>query len=305
MSSWQESDRIPDFSLDNPGLDCELLRVFRRGSRTLGEEDLAADPGRLELFWLLRRELNEEMLQEMAAGHGGMDQAVYYAGLRDILRTGNVDCVGSDFEICNILRWGMVDLSVPLTPEQRRRQVTRLFGSWILLNAYAHPERSHNGQIEAGDEVALQNLCEISVALGPEFVRAAIPFVMWVQSAGAVAHDPIDNLFYLLSLLVLRCASPDAGQIAAAPAVYDTLVAQERTLRQQLSEEKSESWTPELAWLFGLYRGDNDGLLKSESVQRKWVRTAVWVLDRLAASTSGEVDPRLVEFRHRLLHSLS
>ncbi len=120
-----------------------------------------------------------------------------------------------------------------------------------------------------------------------------------------MARDPIDNLFYLLSLLVLRCASSDAEQIAAAPAVYDTLFAQERELRQQLSEEESESWTPEPAWLLGLYRGDNDGLLKSESVQRKWVRAAAWVLDRLAASTSGGVDPRLAEFRHRLLDPLS
>jgi hypothetical protein len=278
--------------------------VFSRRPRTLDEKDVAADPGRLELFWLLRRELDDEMLQEMAAADGGMGQEDYYKGLREILRTGNVPCPDGDFEICTLLRWGTLDLSMPLTTEKRRHEVTRLFGSWILLNAYAHPERRQNGQIEMGDELALQNLCEISVALGPEFVRAATRFVSWAQSAGAAAHDPIDNLFYLLSLLVLRCASTDAEQIAAAPAVYDTLVDQERELRQQLSEDESESWTPEPAWLFGLYRGDNDGVLKSESVQRKWVRTAVWVLDQLAASTSGELDPRLTEFRSRLLHPL-
>jgi hypothetical protein len=279
--------------------------VFRRGSRTLGEEDVAADPSRLELYWLLRREFDDEMLQEMAAADGGMGQEEYYKGLREILRTGNVPCRVGDFEICNILRWGTLDLSVPLTPVRRRHEVSRLLGSWILLNAYAQPERCQNSQIETGDELALQNLCEISVALGPEFVRAAIRLVLWAQSAGAAAQDPIDNLFYLLSLLVLRCASPDAEQIAAAPAVYDTLVVQERKLRQQLSEEASESCRPGPEWLFGLYGGDHDGVLKSESVQRKWVRTAVWVLDRLAASNSGKVDPRLVEFRHRLVGSLT
>lgn len=279
--------------------------VSSRRPRTLDEEDVAADPGRLELFWLLRREFDNELLQEMAAADGGMGQEQYLKGLREILRTGNVLCPGGDFEICNLLRWETLDLSVPLTTEKRRHEVTRLFGAWILLNAYAHPERCQNGQIEAGDELALQNLCETSVALGPEFVRAAIHFVLWAQSAGATANDFIDSLFYLLSLLVLRCASADAEQIAAAPAVYDTLVDQERKLRQQLSKEESKSWTPEPAWLFGLYRGDHDGLLKSESVQRRWVRTAVWVLDRLAASTSRGVDPRLVEFRHRLLHPLS
>jgi hypothetical protein len=278
--------------------------VFSRRPRSLDEKDVAADPARLELFWLLRQEFDDEMLQEMAGADGGMRQEDYYKGLAEILRTGNVPCPVGDFEICNLLRWGTLDLSVPLTTEKRRHEVIRLFGSWILLNAYAHPERCQNGQIETGDELALQNLCEISVALGPKFVRAAIRFVSWAQSAGAVAHDPIDNLFYLLSLLVLRCASPDAEQIAAAPAVYDTLVAQERELRQQLSVKESEGRPPEPAWLFGLYQGDNDGLLKSESVQRKWARTAVWVIDRLAAWSSGGVDLRLAELRHRLLRPL-
>jgi len=279
--------------------------VFRRRPKSLDETDVAADPGRLELFWLLRREVNDEMLQQMAAADGGMGQEDYYKELREILRTGRVLCSGDTFEVCNILRWGTLDLSVPLTSETRCHEVTRLFGSWILLNAYAQPERFQNGQIESGDELALQNLCEISVALGPEFVRAAIPLVFWAQTAGAAAHDRLENLFYALSLLVLRCASPDAEQIAAAPAVYDNLVHQEQELRGQLSAEGSENCLPGSAWLFGLYQGDNDGPLKSESIQRKWVRTAVWVLGRLAASSSGGANPRLVEFRHRLLDPLS
>jgi len=275
--------------------------VFRRRAKSLDEEAVAADPGRLELFWLLRGEFDDAMLEETAASDGGMGKEEYYKWLNEIFRTGDVPGPVGDFEICNTLRWGTLDLSVPLTAENRRHEVTRLFGSWIRLNAYAHPERRQNGQTETGDELALQNLTEISVALGPEFVRAAIRFVLWAQSAGGAAHDPIENLFYLLSLLVLRCASPDAEEIAAAPAVYDILVAEERKLRHQQSEEESENWPPGPAWLFGLYGGDNDGVVKSESVQRKWVKTAVWVLDRLASSTSGPLDPRLVEFKHRLL----
>ena len=48
--------------------------MFRRRPRSLDEEDVAADPGRLELFWLMRQELDDEMLQEMAAADGGMGQ---------------------------------------------------------------------------------------------------------------------------------------------------------------------------------------------------------------------------------------
>ena len=48
--------------------------MFRRRLKSLDEKDVAADPGRLELFWLLRREFDDEMLQEMAAADGGMGQ---------------------------------------------------------------------------------------------------------------------------------------------------------------------------------------------------------------------------------------
>ena len=279
--------------------------MFRRRPKSLDENAVAADRDRLELLWLLRGEFDDAMLEEMAASDGGMGKEEYLRGLSEILRTGKVPCPVSEVEICHILRWGTLDLSTPLSLEQRRQEVTRLFGSWILLNAYADPERYQDDQTERGDELALQNLTEISVALGVKFVRAAIRFVLWAQSKGAAAHDPTENLFYLLSLLVLRCASPEAEESAAAPAVYDTLVGEERKLRYELSEDEAVNPSLKPAWLFGLYDGYADGLVKSESVQRKWVKTAVWVLDRLASSTSGQLDPRLVEFRHRLLEPLS
>ena len=279
--------------------------MFRRRPKSLDEEVVAADPGRLELLWLLRGEFDDAMLEEMAASDGGMGKEEYLRRLSEILRTGEVPRPVGDVDICHILRWGTLDLSTPLSPEQRRHEITRLFGSWILLNAYADPERCQSGQTERGDELALQNLTEISVALGPKFVRAAIRFVLWAQSEGAAAHDPIENLFYLLSLLILRCASPEAEEIAAAPAAYDTLVGEERKLRHELSEDKAVNRSPKPAWLFGLYDGHDDGLVKSESVQRKWVKTAVWVLGRLASSAPGQLDPRLVEFKHRLLEPLS
>jgi len=275
--------------------------MFSRRPKSLDEQDLAADPGRLGLFWLLRRELDDALVEEMAASDGGMYKEEYHEALVEILRTGKVPIVVQPAEICNLLMWEVVQLDTPLSAEQRRNQVMRLFASWLLINAYTRPERARDGSIEQGDELALHNLTEISVALGPEFVRASIGFVAWAQSAGAAAHDSMDNLFYRLSLLVLRCASPDAEETAAAPAVYDTLVAEERQLRRQMSEEQSPGWNLGPAWLFGLYDGSCDGLLKSESLQRKWVRTAAWVMDRLDSSTSGELDPRLAEFKRSLL----
>jgi hypothetical protein len=277
--------------------------MFRRRLKSLDEKDVAADPGRLELLWLLRRDLDDALVEEMAASDGGMCKEEYREALAEILRTGAVPppLLLASAEICNLLMWGAVQLDTPFTLEQRRDQVMCLFASWILINAYTRPERARDGSIEQGDELALQNLTELSMELGPEFVRASIRFVLWAQSEGAAAHDPMDNLFYLLSLLVLRCASPDPEEVAAAPAVYDVLVAGEQQLRRQMCEDESAGRPPERAWLFGLYNGSCDGVVKSDSIQRRWVRTAVWALDRLEASGSGRLDSRLAAFRVALL----
>ncbi|HWH72573.1 MAG TPA: hypothetical protein VNT26_24640, partial [Candidatus Sulfotelmatobacter sp.] len=155
---------------------------------------MAAEPGRLELFCLLRREFDDALLQEMAGADGGMWQERYLRSLAEILRTGTVPSPlppADPVEICHIVGCHTLELSTPLSPEERRRAIMRLFGAWILLNVYARPERYDNGQTEAGDELALQHLTQTSVALGPEFVRAAIRFVSWAQSAAAAAHGPI------------------------------------------------------------------------------------------------------------------
>jgi hypothetical protein len=127
----------------------------------------------------LRREFDDEMLQEMASADGGMNQEGYYKGLREILRTGSVSCKVSDFEICNILRWGTLDLSVTLTPEKRRHEFTRLFGSWVLLNGYAHPERCENSQIETGDELALQMRSSLMLFL--RHPNETVPQRVWLS----------------------------------------------------------------------------------------------------------------------------
>ena len=91
----------------------------------------------------------------------------------------------------------------------------------------------------------------------------------------------------------------------SAPAVYDALVAEEQKIRHQMCEDESGDWSPGRGWLFGLYDGSCDGVVKSESIQRRWVKTAAWVLNRLRSSTSGELDSRLAEFERRLLEPLS
>ena len=287
---------INRFSLDNQLPPADLFSMFWRRPKSLDEKDVAADPGRLELLWLLRKELDEASLEEIAGCEGVWIYA-YQKALAEILRTGKVPCPLLPAGNCSFLMGETLELCAPLSLEQRRHEVMRLFASWILVNAYTRPERERDGYIEQGDELALQNLTEISVALGPEFVRAAIRLILWAQSEGAATHDPVATLFYLLSLLTLRCALPGAEEIAAAPAVYDMLVAEERKVRSQMSEDESANWNPEPAWLFGLYDGNDD----PRCVQRRWVKTAAWVVNRLDSSTSGELDPRLGEFKRRLL----
>jgi hypothetical protein len=277
--------------------------MFWQRSPPINEETVASDPGRLTLLWLLRKELDDTLLQTMAAYDGGMCKEEYHKALVEILRTGQVPCPlsAAPGEICNLLTCGTFDPATPLTPEQRRPEVMRLFAMWILLNAYARPTTDRMGYDENGDELALLNLAQSSLALGPDYVRASLRFVRWAQSAGPAAHHPVEDLFYRLCLLVLLCVSPDAADIQSAPAAYDSLVAAEQEVRRQILEEPSEYWTPEAAWLFGLYDGSCDGVVKSDSIQRRWVRTAVWAVDRLGASGSGKLDPKLAEFRRRLL----
>jgi hypothetical protein len=276
--------------------------MFWRRQPPINEKTVAADPGRLTLLWLLRQEMNDTLLETMAGCDGGMCKEGYRQALVEILRTGEVPCPlsGVPGEICNLLRWETFDPATPLPPEQRRHEVMRLFATWILINAYTRPQKDRMGYDEDGDELALLNLTQISLALGPDYVRASLRFAQWAQSVDPAAHHPVEKLFYSLCLLVLLCASPDAADIQLAPAAYDSLVAAETEVRRQVSENPSENWTPEAAWLFGLYDGCLDGL-EPGSLRREWVKTVVWAVDRLEASGPDDLDPRLGEFKRRLL----
>jgi hypothetical protein len=58
--------------------------------KLLDEGAVAADPDRLELLWLLRHELDDALLHEMAGCGGGPDQAENIEALTEILQTGAV-----------------------------------------------------------------------------------------------------------------------------------------------------------------------------------------------------------------------
>jgi len=87
----------------------------------LDEKTVAAEPGRLGLLWLLRAELNYELLQAMAEVDFGMDKAENLEALWQILGTGEVPCPlpPEPAEICILLRWKTVELDKPLSPEWR------------------------------------------------------------------------------------------------------------------------------------------------------------------------------------------
>ncbi len=264
---------------------------------------MAADPGRLGLFWLLRSEWDDALLETMAAYDGGMAMKSNRRALVEILRTGHVPCPlpPDPGEICNLMRWESLDPAAPLAPEQRRRQLMRLFSTWILLNAYARPKEERMGYDDEGDALALLNLAQGAMALGPDHVRASIRFVQWAQAAGPAAHYLWEDMFYRLCLLVLLCAAPDPADIQAAPAACEALVAAEREVRRRMSEDPSLCWwwTPKPPWLFGLHDGSLDGL-KRGSLQHAWTRTATAALARLERSGSGALHPSLDEFSRLL-----
>jgi hypothetical protein len=170
----------------------------------------------------------------------------------------------------------------------------RLFASWVMLNAYAWPEREGQGITEQGDERRLLVLIQSSLALGPAFVRAAVRFVSWAQSEGKDTHEYVSDLFYLFTRLVLSATSPDAADVAAAPALYDKLVAEEQRVRSERARPHSlASSTP--TWLFGLHDDFQPEIFRSE-----WVKVASLVLDQSRGSGSAKVNPALIELKMRL-----
>ena len=281
-----------------------LFRKFRRAPPVpvgppgppVDETGVQADPDRLELLWLIRNEMDDALIETMSRGEGGPDHDMNREGLVEILRTGVVPrplglWPGS---LCEFLTLSVHEPNMTPSPEERRDQIIRLFASWVMLNAYARPERTQHGFTEEGDERRLLALTTNSLALGPDFVRAAARFVSWAQSEGKDTHDSVSDLFYLFSRLVLSLASPDAADVASAPALYDKLVAEEQRVSREMAEEHSPGW-PAPAWLFGLYDD-----FEPESVRRGWARAAVWALDHLRTSGSAELNPGLVELEERL-----
>ena len=276
--------------------------MLGRRTKTLEQTNVVPDQGRLELLRLLRPEMDDAMLRDLAGADGGMNAAEHYAVLAQILQTGEVPSPLppiDPIENCRIAGYQEVELGAPLSTENRRRQVIRLFACWILINVYADPNRYENGQTEEGDETTLQRLTEASIALGPEFVRAAILLVVWARFAGVTAHDPFQDLFYLLSLVVLRCATGSREDLAGAAQGYEGLVEQERILRAHLEKEQGPADAPlGTAWLFGLL-GRVDAR-EVRCLQDAWRRTVRFVIDRLACSSAEKLDPRCAEFEQRI-----
>jgi hypothetical protein len=247
--------------------------------------------------------MDDLMLRELAGADGGMNQAEHYAVLAQILRTGEVPSPLPSIdpiEVCRIAGYQEVELGTRLSAENRRRQVLRLFACWILIHVYADPARYENGQTEEGDEITLQRMTEASIALGPEFVRPTILLVVWARFAGVTAHDPLQDLFYLLSLVVLRCASGAAEDLAAAARGYEGLLEQERILRLQFEKEQGPAGAPEgAAWLFGLLGGATSRDVRC--LKAAWCRTVLFVLDRMTVLSSEGSDPRWAEFKQKII----
>jgi len=60
-----------------------------------------------------------------------------------------------------------------------------------------------------------------------------------------------------------------------------------------------------LRGFFGLYNFNLGGYTNETHEMAHWVKTAAWVMNRLDSWTSGKLDPRLAEFKQRLVGSLS
>lgn len=181
------------------------------------------------LLIALRPLLTDELIQEMAEGDVDYDDqvALNRSALTSYRDTGVVpgDLPWNPAEVCNLLRWD--------TQADRTTATKRLFGSWILVQAYTQIESLNNGLVQDGDEHAVVALAESALNLGGVFPEQTAGYFYWAYSAlpHAGDHRNAARPFYLFGLLCTAAAASDGISTEELFSVGRRLQAEEQRVR--------------------------------------------------------------------------
>ncbi len=202
-------------------------------------------PSRDGLLIALRPLLTDELIQEMAEGDVDYDDEVTR---NKSALTSYRDCsvVPGDLpwnpaEVCNLLLWD--------TRTDRASATMRLYGSWILVQAYTQIESLNNGLVQDGDEHAVVALAESALNLGGVFPDQTARYFYWAYLAFLHAGDHRNSArpFYLFGLLVTAAAVSDKASTENLLSIDRRLQAEEQRVR-----------TAELVGAYSLVRGSGD-----------------------------------------------
>jgi len=157
-------------------------------------------PSRDGLLIALRTLLTDELIQEMAEGDVDYDDEVARnkSALTSYRDSGIVpgELPWNPAEVCNLLRWD--------TRTDHPSATMRLFGSWILVQAYTQIESLKTGLVQDNDHFAIVTMAESSLDLGGMFPEQAARYFYWAYLALLQAgdHRNVARPFYLFGLLI-------------------------------------------------------------------------------------------------------
>ena len=201
------------------------------------------------LLELLRRQVDDGMLREIARADYGMDEDAHLAALLPVRDRGELPAPmrWEPKEVLELVRWSEPDDPAwkPGSPGTRGHRM-RAFACAALLRAAAEPE---NAGFFDGENSTLAQLLASALVLGADAQEAAARFLTW--RTPRMAHHE-DRPFFALGLLVLAVELrggrlPD-GALAAAADWVVAEEAEERAAQHPYLPVNSEGWLLGLTW---------------------------------------------------------
>ena len=198
--------------------------------------------------------LNDELIQEMAVGNVSYPDEIA-ANKEALLAYKRFETIPGCMpwnpgEVCNLLRWS--------ESSKRSVSVMKLFGCWILIQAYVQLDSLESGLVDNYDEHAIVALVESAIDLGGTFPAQAARFLYWayVRLLEIPEHRSDARPFYLFGLLIAAAFAPNLVSNAELLRIRQKLEDDERRVRESLVNTIWSSHGSFSLWLLGLPGND-------------------------------------------------
>jgi len=215
----------------------------------------AFPPSNQRLIDLTRREIDDDMLAEIAQADYGCDAEKHFEVLRMIRETGVVPALGwHGGEVLGLIRW-----SNPENPNHKpgatgiRGHRMRAFACAVLLRS------AMDSGSDGSDEATLAQCLGSTRLLGRDFDEAAARFLTWMLlqrgdwSALPLEPPHEDQFLFVLGLLVVACRLPVERVSDSILADAAELVIQEDEKIRRVRQPIGDSIRPPIA--FGVSHG--------------------------------------------------